>query len=230
MTKLLSTLILTAAISLPAMAAPPVEGPATGDVKTGTTVITFADAIAEALDTADVVFKKAQPARINPGKGTLTYVASGGAIDLGNGRTEIINSGGITLAKEIVDPPITPSAPKAPKQYKTATILDPIVEYSSTPNPTPGEEPIVVQKISAIIVINGVSLGRVPVFNVEGTFFGSTPVLVPKNGKISFLDLSLKLTPEVAEALNEALGVPAFNSDTEVAKADITVKLAAGKL
>lgn len=229
MTKSLSTLILTAALSLPVIAAPPVTGPATGDVKTGTTVITLDDTIADALGTAEVAFKKAQPARINPGKGTLTFVASGGAIDLGNGRTEIINSGGITFAKEI-DTPIVPMAPKAPKQYKTATILDPIVEYSETAAPVPTDPPIVVKKISATIVINGVSLGRVPVFNVEGTFFSEPPVLVPKNGKISFLDLSLKLTPEVADALNQALGVPAFNSTAEIAKANITVKLAAGKL
>src|SRR4030095_8259898 len=90
MNKLLYTLILTAALSIPVFAD-------TADIKFGTTVITFSDTVATGLDTAEVVFKKAQPARINPGKGTLTFVASGGAIDLVNAKTRLTNSGGVIL-------------------------------------------------------------------------------------------------------------------------------------
>ena len=112
--KLLSTLVLSAALALPALAE-------TADVKTGTTVITFSDTVATALDVAEVAFKKAQPARINSGKGSLTYVASGGAIDLATGKTEIINSGGITLSKG----------------ESTVTLLDPIIELSDFAAGTP---------------------------------------------------------------------------------------------
>jgi hypothetical protein len=226
MIKILSTLVI-AALTLPMVAVEPVE-PVTADVKTGTTTITLDETITTLLSNESnaVIFKKAQPARINPGKGTLTYVVSGGSIDLTTGRTEIINSGGITLAKEIVEAPVAPTAAQQPKQYKTATILDPIFEYSQT-----GTEPVVtVEKISAVIVVNGVSLGRLHVFSVEGSVFAATPVVAPKNGKISVSDLSLKLTSDAVTALNEALGVTAFTADTEIAKADISVKLAASKL
>jgi hypothetical protein len=223
MTKILSTLILTAAFTLPAFSGGEAER-VTADVKTGTTVITFNDTIADALDTVGVIFKKAQPARINPGKGSLTFVASGGAIDLANGKTEIINSGGVTLAIEVPTVPIEPMAPKTPKQYKTATILDPIVVLSETGAVTE------VKTISAIIVVNGVSLGRLNVFTIDDTVLGTTPITLPKNGKITASDLSLKLTAEAVTALNEALGVPAFTADTEIGEADINVKIAPVKL
>jgi hypothetical protein len=222
MIKHLSTLILTAALTLPALAGDAER--VTADIKTGTTVITLNDAVATGLDTADVIFKKAQPARINPGKGALTFVASGGAIDLGNARTEIIHSGGITLAKEIVPPLIAPSAPKAPTEYKTATILDPIIELSESGAVDP------VAKITAIVVVNGVSQGRVDVFNIEGTVFSGVPVIVPKNKKVTALDLSLTLTTEAATALNAALGVDVFSDATEVGTAKIDVKLASSNL
>lgn len=224
MTKTLSTLVLTAAFALPALAGAPDR--VTADVKTGTTVITFDSAIADILDGADVLFKKAQPARINPAKGALTFVASGGSIDLANGKTEIINSGGVTLAVEIPPLPIEPNAPKAPKQYKTATILDPIVVLSETGAET------VVKKISAVIVVNGASLGRLDVFNIDDTVFETTPISLPKNGKVVASDLSLKLTAEAATALNNALGlpVPVFSADTVVGEADINVKIASSKL
>jgi len=222
MHKLLTTLVLSTALAIPALAAE--DDRQTADIKTGTTTITFSDAVATALDTAEVVFRKAQPARINPGKGTVTYVASGGAIDLVNAKTEIIHSGGITLAKEIVPPSIAPSAAKSEKQYKTATILDPIIELSET-----GVEPAV-KKVSAIVVVNGVSKGRIHIFNIVGTVFGGAPVIVPKNKKITALELTLTLTSDGATELNSALGITAFAPDAEVASAKIDVKLASANL
>ena len=222
MNRYLSTLLLTAALTLPALAG--VQERETADIKTGTTSITFGGTLATALDTADVVFQKAQPARINPGKGSVTYVASGGAIDLINAKTEIVHSGGITLAKEIVPPAIAPSAPKAPKQYKTATILDPIIVLSEVGAVTP------VAKISAIVVVNGVSLGRLDVFTIDGTVFETAPLGVPKNKKITASDLSLKLTAEAADALDAALGLDLFDNTTVVGTAEIDVKLASSNL
>src|SRR5262245_1986454 len=159
MHKLLSTLVLSAALAIPALAADIRE---TADIKTGTFSITFGGTLMIGLDTADVAFKKAQPARINPGKGTITYVATGGAIDLVSAKTEIILSGGITLAKEIVPPATAPSAPKPDKVFVTATILDPIIELSET-----GVVPAVA-KVSAIVIVNGASKGRIDLFNIAG--------------------------------------------------------------
>ena len=201
MTRLLSTLILSAVLALPALAD-------TADVKTGTTVITFSDTVATALDLAEVAFKKAQPARINPGKGALTYVASGGAIDLSNGKTEIIHSGGITLGKG----------------ESTVTLLDPIIELSEA-----GVDPAVA-RISAILVVNGVSKGRAHVFNISGTVFANTPVQVPNNNKISANDLELTLTSDAATELNTAFGVTVFDTVTVVGTADINLKLASSTL
>jgi hypothetical protein len=195
MNKLLYTLILTAALSIPVFAD-------TADIKFGTTVITFSDTVATGLDTAEVVFKKAQPARINPGKGTLTFVASGGAIDLVNAKTEIINSGGVILTKG----------------EATVTILDPIVELSEVGAETP------VAKISAIVVVNGASQGRKDLFNIGGTVL-TAPVTVPHNRKITAKDLNVTLTSEAATALNAALGITVFTSDTAAGTVDISVKL-----
>jgi hypothetical protein len=217
MHKLLTTLVLSTALAIPALAVE--EDRQTADIKTGTTTITFSDAVA----TADMVFRKAQPARINPGKGTVTFVASGGAIDLVNAKTEIIHSGGITLAKEIVPPLIAPSAPNSDKQYKTATILDPIIELSET-----GVEPAV-KKVSAIVVVNGVSKGRIHILNIVGTVFGGAPVIVPKNKKITALELTLTLTSDGATELNNALGT-SFTPDLEFGTAKIDVKLASANL
>src|SRR4030095_11241509 len=131
MNKLLYTLILTAALSIPVFAD-------TADIKFGTTVITFSDTVATGLDTAEVVFKKAPPARINPGEGTLTLFATGGATNIVNAKTEIINSGAVILTKE----------------EATVTTLDPIVELSEVGAETPGA------KITATAVVNGASQGR----------------------------------------------------------------------
>ena len=98
MKHLAHTLALAVALTVPALAVD--VAPATKDVKTGTTTITLSSELSDALEVAEVLFKKAQPARINPGKGTLTYVSSGGHLDVVDAKTEIVNSGGITLAKE----------------------------------------------------------------------------------------------------------------------------------
>src|SRR4030095_3868609 len=195
MNKLLYTLILTASLSIPVFAD-------TADIKFGTTVITFSDTVATGRDAAEVVFKKAQPARINPGKGTLTFVASGGAIDLVNAKTEIINSGGVILTKG----------------EATVTLLDPIVELSEVGAETP------VAKISATVVVNGVSQGRKDLFNISGTVL-TAPVDVPHNRKITAKDLNVTLTSEAATALNAALGITVFTSDTAAGTVDISVKL-----
>jgi hypothetical protein len=222
MHRLLSTLVLSALVAIPALAVDVKRE--TADIKTGTFSITFGGTLTTALDAADISFKKAQPARINPGKGTITYVTTGGAIDLINAKTEIVHSGGITLAKEIVPPTISPTAAKEPKEFLTATILDPIIELSES-----GVEPAV-KEVSAIVVVNGVSKGRMHIFNIVGTVFGGTPLIVPKNKKITALDLSLSLTSDGATELNNALGVTAFAADTEVATAKIDVKLASSNL
>jgi hypothetical protein len=201
MNKLLSTLVLTSVLVLPAFAD-------TADVKTGTTVLTLSNDVSTALDTAEVTLKKAQPARINPGRGTLTFVASGGAIDLNNGKTEIVNSGGISFTKG----------------ESKVTILDPIVDLSDTTIVTPEA------KITAIIVANGVSLGRMHVFNIEGTVFSSVPVTVPKNRRITASNLSLKPTSDAVTALNTALGATIFSTETVAATASINVKLTSAKL
>jgi hypothetical protein len=201
MNKLLATLVFASVLALPAFAD-------TVDIKTGTTVLTFSDGVADGLDLAEVALKKAQPARINPGKGTLTFVASGGAIDLVNGKTEIVNAGGISFTKG----------------ESKVTILDPIVELSDTTIVTPEA------KITAILVVNGVSQGRVHIFNIEGTVYGSVPVSVPKNRKITATNLSLKLTSDAANALNTALGITVFTTDTVAATAAFNVKLTSSTL
>jgi len=217
MTKLLSTLVLSAALTLPALAGDP--APETKDVKTGTSTITFSSEVAELLNTAGIIFQKAQPARINPGKGALTYVASGGSVDLVDAKTEIIHSGGITLAKEIVNPSLQGGS-KEPKQYKTATLLDPIIVQ-----PESGAAAV----LSAVIVVNGDSQGRVNVFNIAGGILTS-PVSVPNNLKLSINDKDLALTAEAAAALNAALEVTAFQADQVVGSVDISVKFASSKL
>ena len=153
-----------------------------------------------------MTLKQVQPARINPGKGALTFVVSGGAIDLGTARTEIINSGGITFLKG----------------ETRVVILDPIIELS--------EVETTIAKVSARVFVNGAIQGRMHVFNIGGTVFGETPVMVPKNKKITASDLPLIPTTDAANLLNNVLGVTVFNSDTEVATAKISVKLASSNL
>ncbi|HET6407860.1 MAG TPA: hypothetical protein VFG14_08255 [Chthoniobacteraceae bacterium] len=217
MTKLLTTLALATVLALPAVAVDEVQE--TKDIKTGTTTITFDAAIATALDTANVFFQKAQPARINAGKGTVTYVASGGFLDLADAKAEIIHSGGITLAQEIVA--VEARAPKAPKQYKTVTLLDPIITQATSGGPA---------VVSAVVVINGDSQGRVNVFNIAAGI-ATTPVEIPNNQKLTVSGASLTLTAEAATALNTAFGlVDVFTADQVVGEADVNVKFASSKL
>jgi hypothetical protein len=55
-------------------------------------------------------------------------------------------------------------------------------------------------------------------------------VIVPNNKEISASDLPLIPTTDAANSLNNVLGVTVFNSDTEVATAKISVKLASSNL
>lgn len=222
MIKSISTLVVLAALVSPVFGG--VIERVTADVKTGTVVIALNDTVADALDVAEVVLKKAQPARIKPGKGELTFVASGGAVDLSTGKSEIIASGGITFAKEVAPGPIEPNAIKIPKQFKTVTILDPIVDLSDL------NADVVTKKISATIVVNGALLGRLDVFTIDGTVFSELGAILPKNRKISAKNVSLKLTADAATALNEGLGVPVFTGDAEIGKIDLNVTTASSKL
>ena len=207
--KLLRTLFAAAIASTLAISAQAAksEPQTTGtvDVKTGQTAIRLDSAFSGALQVSEVVASKIIPGKVVTGKNELRFPVTGGAIDLVTLTSEIIHSGGVNFSKGEV----------------SVSALDLIISI-----PTAGSESPAV--VSAIVVVNGNSLGRVDLFSIEATL--TAPLEVPNNKKIVVKDVDLTLTQAGADALNSAFELNVFTTSTVVGTATVSATVVKGSL
>ena len=195
--SLFAVAAVAASLTLSVHAAPPAPETGTVDVKTGQTAIKLDQVFTTALTAGEIAVAKISPGKTVLPKGELRFPIAGGAIDLATLVSEVIHSGGVNFSKGDV----------------SVSVVDLIVSI-------PGGE--VTPGISAVVVVNGQSLGRVALFDIEATL--TAPLELPKNKKIVVKDVSVTLTEAGATALNEAFGfeVPVFTSETVVGTATIS--------
>ncbi len=209
MKPLRTILTITAIVStlnLSTHAAPPApQNSGTVDVKTGQTSISISSNFLTGLQVAQVEIAKVIPGKVILSKGELRFPIAGGAIDLTTLRSEVIHSGGVNFSSET----------------DSVTAQDFIL---TIPPVGSSEAPV----ISAIVVVNGLSGGRFPLFNVDLAL--TAPLVLPKNKKIVVEDADLTLTLEGVVALNTAFGVSIFNSATVVGSATVSATVVKGSL
>lgn len=126
-------------------------------------------------------------------EGTAFFPISGGAIDLGTVKTEIIHQGGLSLSAG-------------------GTVVK-LTDFLIT---NLGEQPV----LTGLVTANDNLAGRVPLFALA--LPAVSPPLQPAGGKLVDLKgVGVTLTPEAASALNQAFNVQAFKAGFNIGVARV---------
>lgn len=126
-------------------------------------------------------------------KGTAAFPISGGAIDLGTVKTEIIHRGGLSL-------------------NGAGTVVE-LTDFLIT---NLGDQPV----LTGLVTANDSLAGRVPLFALA--LPAISPPLQPTAGKVIELkEVRVTLTAEAAGALNKAFNVQAFTAGLNIGVARV---------
>lgn len=165
-------------------------------VESGKTSVTLDAGFVSALKSLGVTPGTIGPTTIS--NGVATFPAVAGAFDVNNAKSQILHSGGLTVADS-----------KARVRLQSY-IID-----------TVSGSPVV----TGIVVVNGVILGRMPLFDVHLPSGIKFP-LMPANGDmLSLSNIELTLNSGAASALNQVFGVSAFNSSIKIGNAKLSLTL-----
>lgn len=176
--------VVTLSFSTPVLAAP------TADIVGGVTSVQLSNELVQALGTL-----KVQPAVVGKSKlnrGVASFPITGGAIDLGTVKTEIIHQGGLSLSTSKVKVELT--------DFAVTTLAD---------------KPV----LTGLVTVNGNLLLRAPLFDLGLPKI--TPPLRPTTGKVVLTNVKLTLTSEAAGLLNPVFGVTAFSSGFNIGTARV---------
>lgn len=183
----LGVAFIAASLSLrtPAMAAP------TEAVLGGATAVQLSQEFVGALGNLQV-----SPGAVGRGalnKGIAVFPISGGAIDLGTVKTEVIHQGGLSLSAG-------------------GTVVK-LTDFLIT---NLGDQPV----LTGLVTANGNLVGRVPLFALA--LPAVSPPLQPIGGKVVDLKgVGATLTAEAAGALNQAFNVQAFTAGLKIGTARV---------
>jgi hypothetical protein len=179
------TIVAALSFSAPALSAP------TEELVAGSTSVKLSGDFVGALTSLQV-----QPAAVGRGslaEGVAAFPISGGAIDLGTVRAEIIHQGGLSL-----------------------TAGGTTVELTDFVITTLADRPV----LTGLVTVNDDLAVRAPLFALQLPAV-STP-LQPHSGSILTLEgVGVTLTSEAATALNQAFGVSAFRQGINIGTANV---------
>lgn len=180
-----TSVVTVLSLSLPAIAAP------TEDVISGTTSVQLSADLVNALTSLQV-----RPAAVGFSRlrrGVASFPITGGAIDLGTVKTEIIHNGGLSLTAGNV-----------------------VVELTDFVITTLDDRPV----LTGLLIANGELVARAPLFELG--LPAVTPPLRPARGRIIEIpDVQVTLTAAAATALNQAFGVTAFTQGFNIGTARV---------
>lgn len=174
------------------------------DVKGGRATLVPTAAFGTALSTAEVTLSKIKPGNVSPDQ-VVSFRATGGQVDLGAGRGEVVLSGGIQLVKNGVVVSLT--------------------DFTIGVNTPASEE---AASVTALATANGIFFGRVAIASVsyaDSAEFDTLPLEVKKN-KLTINDVGMTLTNGGAETLNELLEAEVFTGDTPIATVQLSLVFA----
>jgi hypothetical protein len=193
--RLLSPLSLAAPIVALAMLVSTSNASAqlTETVQNGHTTLTFASGLIPALNGAGITLGAVSPSTLT--NGVVGFTVVGGAVDLDTGAGQVIHSGGLTITAGTA----------------VVTVQSFIVD-TTTGMPV----------MTGLVSINGVLLGRLPVFDLTLTTF--IPPLTPNRfGQVTVTGVNVALDSTIAAILNSTFNMPAFAGGSVVGTATVVV-------
>ncbi|MEM8768081.1 MAG: hypothetical protein AAGE43_11580 [Pseudomonadota bacterium] len=192
--KLIAAAVLTATFAIgsaaPAQAAPTVQ------VAGGATVVKLDTGFLDALEMLNVDLSAQRPGWVFGRFGVFRIPA--GALDAGTNAGDIFHTGGLGLTAGTT----------------TVTLLNFIIDTTSLVADEP--RPI----LTGIVVVNGDTVGRVPLFDLA---LNQAPSI--KGRKISISHVDVTLSEEAAGALNGIFGVDAFMAGLPIGTARVNTRI-----
>ncbi len=161
-------------------------------MESGKTSVTLSAGFVSALQSLRVTPGTIGPTKISGGVAGFPVVA--GALDLNNAKGEILHSGGLTLANS------------AKRVRLQSYIID-----------TTGVSPV----ITGIVTVNGVILGRIPLFNLQLPSGLKLP-LKPSGDVLTLKGVGVTLNAGAAKALNMVFNVSAFQGGLKIGTANVS--------
>ena len=176
----------------------------TNTVDYGVTKVILSSGFVSALGTLGLRAGVVGPTRLN--NGVADFPVIGGAVDLETAKAQILHSGGLTL-----------SPASAPEDSQ------PTVRLQSFIIDTTGSQPV----LTGLVVVKGVLLGRVPLFNLQLPE-GITLPLRTQDGELVLDGVGVTLTSTAAQALNSVFNVTALQGGLAIGTANARIFTSSG--
>jgi hypothetical protein len=180
--KLLVRSITVAALALASSIA---DAQTTQTIEAGKTTVTLDSGFVSAASTLGLTLGVIDPSNANLKTGRVSFPAVAGAIDLTTAKGEIIHSGGLTLSAGTT-----------------------VVRLQSFTIDTTGASGGLV--LTGLVTVNGMLLGRLPLFNIQLPEGFAVPLQASKGGFLRLKGVGLTLTATAAGALNGVFHVNAL--------------------
>jgi len=190
----ISRVALVAALALMGSA---VHAQPTKTIESGVTKVALSSGFESALEGLGLRAGTVGPTRLR--NGVLNFPITSGAVELDNPKTQILHSGGLTLAPA--------SSPES---------AEPTVRLESFIIDTTGSAPV----ITGLVIVKGALIGRVPLFNLQLPAGIKLP-LKTQDGQLVLDGVGVTLTSTAAQALNSVFNVTALEGGFNIGTATV---------
>jgi hypothetical protein len=164
----------------------------TKTVEGGLTTVQLSDTFLSALSSLDVTPGVIEPTHLH--NGIVSFPITGGAIDPDTAKGNVLHSGGLTLTAH-------------GKEVRLQSFL---IDTAG--------KPLV---ITGLVVVSGRVLGRVPLFDLTLPSGVTLPLSTGDGFRLDVKDVTAKLDPEAAAALNGVFETRAFKGGLEIGTAQV---------
>ena len=165
-------------------------------VESGKTSVTLDASFVSALKSLGVTPGTIGPTTISGGVATFPAVA--GAFDVNNAKSQILHSGGLTLADSHA------------RVRLQSYIIDTV-----TGSPV----------VTGIVVVNGVIVGRMNLFNVHLPSGIKFPLALTNGDMLALTNIELTLNSGAAAALNKVFNISSFMGGMKIGTAKVSLTL-----
>jgi len=166
-------------------------------IRSGRTTVYLSTGFLNALSSLHVTPGVVSPTELHMNPLRVPFPITSGVIDLANADTQILHSGGLTLAAG----------------GKTVTLSSFIIDNTGGP-----------LTISGLVQVNATLVGRVVLFDLTPPKNLTLP-LMPSNGLLNLKYFTVKLDAAGASALNGVFGITALSDSVVVGTAGVYIAL-----
>lgn len=176
-------------------------------IKGGQTSFVPSEAAFEAFTDCDV--ERVKPGHVKPGVKRIRFPISGGALDMEGLTGEIEHKGGVLLSCTL-------------GMGKQVELHNFRLDLPETETETEAESEVQAPVISALATVDGTLVGRIAMFTPGGDAFTSS---VNNGGLVLLSDVSLILTDEGANFLNEQLDITSLSEGMDLGQSSTRLKV-----